>query len=728
MLVELVGRWHDVDHLLHGLPGALRANASLGHPAAALLLPEGPSPTPLDPLTLPAGCAARLLSDLGRYRRLMLFCRALRHRRDFGRVRDELESVGRGSVGYFTAAAAAAGGGGGGCGENETASTSSAPTSSASTSASSSPPPSIQILSSKPAAGLLHPAYVLLADAGTQSLVLVIRGTTGFRDAVTVLSTKAATKRRRRVSRKRGDEAGGADDKGLGRPPSPSLAALSQAPSSSSDSQSKSESSEESEGEEEEVHEGLAAAAEALAAEVGPALAGAAAGRPGWRVLLTGHSAGGGAAALLALHLRTEAREIASAAAAGEAAGAGAEVVAGGGASATAAATAEGALASATAVAFACPPVASLALARSLAPFVTTVLCGADVVPTLSTHALDSLRADALEIAERKKRQRLRQQRQTTTERSPASTSAAAKADFSLSLSGALPPLPSFFALGSSSSSFVQGVIGAALGAKAKVFAACLLGALGFAAAAALGAAAAVASALRSLVAAARDDEEERREQRKRTRQLKEQARASGFKSNIVPWPPAQTQKGGSTRGGGAERKGSFSLAATTATRTTATNSATTAKATRTTTTNTARAAIFPPGRILHLVPAEVLAASADDAINEKKQRESHGESDCGCGGEAKKENEEAAALLSLAPSPTPQPPSSTVILAAVPHERYARIRPHPRMLRDHFIPAHLEALDAAAAAFVASAVARAEEEANLATVSIASATTAGSG
>ena len=258
------------------------------------------------------------------------------------------------------------------------------------------------------------------------------------------------------------------------------------------------------------------------------------------------------------------------------------------------------------------------------------MLCGADVVPTLSTHSLDRLRSDALEIALERREKRRRRRRKNS------SLTAA-----TLSLSGSfLPPLPSLLAAGISSSfpssSFVRGMFGAAAqGWRGRAsFAACLIffGALlGLALAAAAAAAAKTAK----------------------------------------PAPAV------------------------------------------------ARAALFPPGRILHLVPSEVLleASAAAAALSEAKvERESHGdesddESDCGCGGEGRKERKEgdaAAALSPVARSPPPPPGSGTVILAAVPHEACGTIRPHRRMLRDHYIPAHLEALDAAAAAFVASASAAA--------------------
>ena len=602
----------------------------------------------------------------------MLFCRALRHRNDFRKVREELEGVGRERVGFFSPAGSGAAGGCGGQRESGMKADG-APNS-----------PSIRILASEPAAGLLRPAYVLLEDAATMQLVVVVRGTSGFRDAVTALTTKAATKAKERTrtekTKKRSEEP-------------------------------------ESESEEEEVHEGLAAAAEALAAEVGPplalALAAAAKGGPAgvWKVVLTGHSAGGGVAALLALRLREEARGIAAAAVTG----------ADDDDAAAAVTAAEEALASATAIAFACPPLASLALARSLNPFVTTVLCGADVVPTLSEHSLDRLRAQALEIARegRKKRQRREKKSKGPVSVSVSTTSSGKRNSLALSLSGFFPPLPWLLALGISFPPLPPFFPLASRGRGALV-ACLLLGALGLLAAAA----AAVASRRRLLGSRGKEGA---REQEAGKRQEEERARppAGGFRSNVVPWPGVRKPQ--ATREGSRGRRPPLSPAATMDT---------------TTTKTAARAALFPPGRILHLVPSEVLleassaAAAAAAALalsetetEEKKKGRSHGgesESDesacrCGCGGEGPKEGrKEGKGDAATAPARS----SGTVILAAVPHERYSAIRPHARMLRDHFLPAHLEALDAAAAAFVdassaAAAAARAEEATPAATAAV---------
>jgi hypothetical protein len=609
----------------------------------------------------------------------------MRHAGDFSRVRSELERAGRERVGYLFSPPSSGCSGGDESGDKTRAEEDSRP-------------PSIRILSAQPAAaaGLLRPAFVLLEDQGTEQLVVVVRGTTGFRDAVTALTTKAKTIKKGKTKAEKKKKPG-----------------------------SEEEGASEEESKEEEVHEGLAAAAEALAAEVGPAIALAAAARKAsrdgsggsWRVFVTGHSAGGGVAALLALHLRAQARELAAGVVGAAAAnGEGGEDTAA--ASAAAGAAAEEALAAASAVAFACPPLASLALARALSPFVTTVLCGADVVPTLSRHALDRLRSHALEIAvERRKEKKMRKKKNSL-----------ATAALSFSGSSLLPPssLPSLLAaVGITSPSFsfpfspfpfARGVLGAAAqgwrGRAAFLF---LLGAL-------LGlffAAAAAVAAVRIGSAAETKQKEEMKQQEKKAPAM------IAFRSNVVPWPGARRQTPEGSKGGGGEREGGR-------------------RAATATTTTAARAALFPPGRILHLVPSEVLleansssaaaaaAAAAAASLSEAKEgRESrHGdesECGCGCGGGSGSEEEglneesegggeaDAAALSLSARSSSPLAPSgssNTVILAAVPHERYgATIRPHRRMLRDHFLPAHLEALDSAAAAFVSAAARAAAEE-----------------
>lgn len=73
-----------------------------------------------------------------------------------------------------------------------------------------------------------------------------------------------------------------------------------------------------------------------------------------------GHSMGGGSAAMLTMMMRER----------------------------------EPALAGATAVAIACPACMTLALAASCAPFVTTLVHGADIVPTFSSGSIDQLRQE----------------------------------------------------------------------------------------------------------------------------------------------------------------------------------------------------------------------------------------------------------------------------------------------------------------------------------------------
>ncbi len=108
------------------------------------------------------------------------------------------------------------------------------------------------------------------------------------------------------------------------------------------------------------AHLGMLASARWLRAEAEPALLAAAAERPGAPIWVVGHSLGGGIAALLVMMLRER----------------------------------PGPLAGARALAIACPAAMTLELAQSCAGYVTSVVNGADVVPTLSPASADALRAE----------------------------------------------------------------------------------------------------------------------------------------------------------------------------------------------------------------------------------------------------------------------------------------------------------------------------------------------
>jgi hypothetical protein len=186
--------------------------------------------------------------------------------------------------------------------------------------------PTCDILAHAPTAGLVRPAYALLKDASLQRIVLVVRGTHSVRDVFTNL---ASAERPHHLLVSKADGSGGQE----------LLTGY--------------------------AHHGMLCAARWLVREVGPALAQALAANPGFEPLITGHSLGGGTAALAAMMLR-------------EAAGT------------------TPAFAQASAIGIACPAVVTAELAAGCAPFTTTVVCGADLVPFISPAAVDALRSEVL--------------------------------------------------------------------------------------------------------------------------------------------------------------------------------------------------------------------------------------------------------------------------------------------------------------------------------------------
>lgn len=107
------------------------------------------------------------------------------------------------------------------------------------------------------------------------------------------------------------------------------------------------------------AHLGMLASARWLRDEVAEPMERALADNPGYRPLLIGHSLGAGAAAMLCMMLRER----------------------------------PGPLAQTTCIAIACPACMTAELARSCAGYVTTVVNGADVIPTVSPGSADALRA-----------------------------------------------------------------------------------------------------------------------------------------------------------------------------------------------------------------------------------------------------------------------------------------------------------------------------------------------
>lgn len=129
------------------------------------------------------------------------------------------------------------------------------------------------------------------------------------------------------------------------------------------------------------AHAGFVAAAWQVVRQFLPVVAQHLAARPGFRLILTGHSAGGAVAALTAALCRSGDPDVEAAAMRG-AMQAGQRVD-----------EAMAAVRHATAVAFACPATASVRLSRAMEPYVTSVVAGRDVIPRLSVLSLRRLAA-----------------------------------------------------------------------------------------------------------------------------------------------------------------------------------------------------------------------------------------------------------------------------------------------------------------------------------------------
>ncbi|KAK9825386.1 hypothetical protein WJX81_007825 [Elliptochloris bilobata] len=112
-------------------------------------------------------------------------------------------------------------------------------------------------------------------------------------------------------------------------------------------------------------HFGMLAAARWILQETLEPLKAALAEQPTFQLRIVGHSLGAGAAALLTMMLRDASPE----------------------------------LAQATCLAIACPACMTLELARSCAPYVTTIVNNADIVPTISPGSADALREEVVQSA-----------------------------------------------------------------------------------------------------------------------------------------------------------------------------------------------------------------------------------------------------------------------------------------------------------------------------------------
>uniref|UniRef100_A0A061SHX7 Lipase class 3 family protein n=1 Tax=Tetraselmis sp. GSL018 TaxID=582737 RepID=A0A061SHX7_9CHLO len=163
-------------------------------------------------------------------------------------------------------------------------------------------------------AGVLRPAFSLLHDRRLGALVLVVRGTHSLKDIFTCLTS--AVKPHHMT---------GMSGVVLGY-----------------------------------SHFGMLAAARWILKEVYTTLEAAMESRPESRLLVVGHSLGGGTAAMLTMMLRDQHPRFASA----------------------------------RCYAIACPSCMTLELSQSCASYVTSLVCGADIVPTFSPAAMDTLRTE----------------------------------------------------------------------------------------------------------------------------------------------------------------------------------------------------------------------------------------------------------------------------------------------------------------------------------------------
>ena len=176
--------------------------------------------------------------------------------------------------------------------------------------------PQGDILRQQLRAGVLKPSFVLTRDSSLKAIVLAIRGTHSFKDAFTSLT--GAAKPHHMI-----------DGNGV-------VLGYS--------------------------HFGMLAAARWLKGEVSREIQEAMEANPDYRLLIVGHSLGGGTAAMLTMMLRESG----------------------------------GVFADANCIAIACPACMTLDLAKSCSGYVTTIINSADVIPTICPATADSLREEVM--------------------------------------------------------------------------------------------------------------------------------------------------------------------------------------------------------------------------------------------------------------------------------------------------------------------------------------------
>lgn len=222
--------------------------------------------------------------------------------------------------------------------------------------------------------GVLRPAYVVVRDEALQSILLVVRGTHGFKDMLTCISGFEQPHHAHTQENHETHLEGYMQPhhhRGAGeRPENPDVdeEGCPEVPTSPSADGSRTGNKESSAFCVEVgdvvlgyAHTGMLTAARSLLKSVKKDLLKAMEVNPGFSLQIVGHSMGGGTAALLTMMLRADPQ-----------------------------------FKDATCIAFATPACVTRELGESCAPYVTTIINGSDVVPTISAAAVDSLREEVL--------------------------------------------------------------------------------------------------------------------------------------------------------------------------------------------------------------------------------------------------------------------------------------------------------------------------------------------